>query len=90
LHSAQCIGQQGQLQPRSQVLPSCGGKTLAGVGHVARGHLIAQGGVAKVSNCMLPLPHFTLRLQGVRVFCTINFENHIKFKYLLNLVPVCF
>jgi hypothetical protein len=22
----------------------------------------------------------TLRLQGVRVFCTINFENNIKFK----------
>jgi hypothetical protein len=63
---------------------------MAGAGHVTRGNLIAQGGEGKVSNYMLPLTHFTLRLQGVRVFCTINFENHIKIKYLLNLVPVCF
>jgi hypothetical protein len=49
---------------------------------LARGNLIAQGGVGKVSNYMLPLPQFTLRLPGVRVFCTINFENHIKFKLL--------
>jgi hypothetical protein len=47
-------------QPRSQALPSCGGKALAGAGHVARGNLIAQGGVGKVSNDMLPLPQFTL------------------------------
>jgi hypothetical protein len=79
-----------EQQPRSQALPSCGGKTLAGAGHVTRGNLIAQGGEGKVSNYMLPLPHFILRLQGVRVFCTINFENNIKFKNSLNLVPVCF
>jgi hypothetical protein len=59
------------LQPRSQALPSCGGKTLAGAGHLSHRNLIAQGGVGKVSNYMLPLPHFTLRLQGVKVFCTI-------------------
>ena len=63
-------GQNIHRQPRSQALPSCGGKTLAGAGHVTRGNLIAQGGVGKVSNYMLPLPHFTLRLQVVRVFCT--------------------
>jgi hypothetical protein len=77
-------------QPRSHALPSCGGKTLAGAGHVTRGNLIASGEEGKVSNYMLPLPQFTLQLQGVRVLCTINFENHIKFKHLLNLVPVCF
>ena len=32
------------IQPRSQALPSCGGKTLAGAGHVTRGNLIAQRG----------------------------------------------
>ena len=53
-------------QPRSQALPSCGGKTLTGAGHLSRGNLIAQG-VGKVSNYMLPLPNFTLRLQGVSV-----------------------
>jgi hypothetical protein len=63
---------------------------MAVAGHVARGNFIAQGRVGKVSNYMLPLPYLILRLQGVRLFCTINFENHIKFKYLLNLVPVCF
>jgi hypothetical protein len=38
----------GAAKPRSQALSSCGGKTLAGAGHVARGNLIAQGGVGKV------------------------------------------
>ena len=43
------------------------GKTLAGAGHVSHGNLIAQGGVDKVSNYMLPLSNFTLLLQVVSV-----------------------
>ena len=83
------------MHPRSQAPPSCGGKTLTGAGHMSHGNFIAQGGIGKVSIYMLPLPHFTLRLQGVSVFCsiivilnygTINFNNHIKFKYLINLI----
>ena len=35
-------------QPRSQALPSCGRKTLAGAGHVTRGNLIAPGEEGKV------------------------------------------
>jgi hypothetical protein len=55
------------MQPRSQALPSCGGKTLVGAGHVTHRKLIAQEGDGKVSYYMFPLPHFTLRLQGVAI-----------------------
>jgi hypothetical protein len=67
---------QRRIQPRSQALPSCWGKTLAGAGHVAHGNLIAQWGVGKVSNYMLPLPHFTLRLQGVSVLYNQLWESY--------------
>jgi hypothetical protein len=30
------------IQPRSQALPSCGGKTLAVAGHVSRGFLVVN------------------------------------------------
>jgi hypothetical protein len=57
----------GNCQPRSQALPSCGENTLVGAGHVTRRTLMAQEGDGKVSYYMFPLPHFTLRLQGVPV-----------------------
>jgi hypothetical protein len=47
----------------SQALPSCGGKTLVGAGHVTHRKLIAQEGDGKVSNYIFSLPHFILRLR---------------------------
>jgi hypothetical protein len=73
-------------QPRSQALPSCWGKTLAGAGHVSHGNLIAQGGVGKVSNYMLPLSHFTLLLQGVSVLYRSTLRSYIFAKFDLCLL----
>jgi hypothetical protein len=74
------------VQPRSQALPSCWGKTLAGAGHVSHGNLIAQGGVGKVSNYMLPLSHFTLLLQGVSVLYRSTLRSYIFAKFDLCLL----
>jgi hypothetical protein len=66
-----------QYQPRSQALSSCGAKTLVGAGHVTHRKLIAEGGDGKVSYYMFPLPHFTLRLQGVAVLYNRLWESYI-------------
>ena len=73
-------------QPRSQALPSCWGKTLAGAGHVSHGNLIAQGGVGKVSNYMFPLSYFTLLLQGVSVLYRSTLRSYILAKFDLCLL----
>jgi hypothetical protein len=85
-----CITALTLPQPRSQALPSRWGKTLAGAGHVSHGNLIAQGGVGKVSNYMLPLSHFTLLLQGVSVLYRSSLRIIYTSKYLPNLICVCF
>jgi hypothetical protein len=59
---------------------------MAGAGHVSHGNLIAQGGVGKVSNYMLPLSHFTLLLQGVSVLYRSTLRLYIFAKFDLCLL----
>jgi hypothetical protein len=54
-------------QPRSQGICFWEAKTLVDAGHVTHRKLIASEEDRKVSYYMFPLPHFTLRLQGVAV-----------------------
>jgi hypothetical protein len=70
--------------------PSCYIVQWARVGHVSRGNLIAHGGVGKVSNYMLLLPHFTHRLQGVSVLYRLTLRIIYTSTYLPNLICVGF
>ena len=79
-----------RCQPRSQALPSCLRKDPGWGGHVSHGNLIAQGGVDKLSNYMLPLSNCTLLLQGVSVLYRSTLRIIYTSKYLPNLICVCF
>jgi hypothetical protein len=65
-----CVAEIDQNATAHNLVPrvfALGAKTLVDAGHVTHRKLIASEGDRKVSYYMFPLPHFTLRLQGVAV-----------------------